>query len=255
MTKGISLQGFVPVRQEPSHTSGMVSQILFGENFTILETMGSWVLVKLDFDKTEGWVNRGSIMTAEAETGQRARFKLAVRPTVSVRDLTRGRLMILPAGAVWNHAAGKTWMLGGRQFELLSEEGWKDPGAENDPETTGTLLLSLPGIQGGRCGFGFDAPGLVQFLCRTLGIHLPRDCRAQAESGSPVNFIHEVKKGDLAFFDNTEGEIIHVGMALGQGRIIHAYDQVRIDILDHQGIFNAETEGYSHRLRIIKRPI
>ncbi len=253
MTKGISLQGFVPVRQEPSHTSGMVSQILFGETITTLDTRGTWVLVKLDFDKSEGWVSSGSILSAEAEAGQSTNFKLAVRPTVSVMDLNRGRPLILPAGSVWNHSAGETWMVGGRQFELLSEEGWMDPGAANDPETTGTLLLSLPGIQGGRCGFGFDAPGLVQFLCRTLGVNLPRDCKAQADSGFPVNFIHEVKKGDLVFFDNPEGEIIHVGMALGQGRIIHAYDQVRIDTLDHQGIFNAETKGYTHRLRIIKR--
>ena len=52
---------------------------------------------------------------------------------------------------------------------------------------------------------------------------------------------------------NEEGKIIHVGIALGEGQIIHASGQVRIDQLDHQGIFNLETQAYTHKLRLMKR--
>ncbi len=253
MTKGIAIQGFIPLRQDPSHTSEMISQILFGEIFHIMKTSGSWHHVKLEFDGTEGWADNASIQALEEEEGDRRVFKIAVKPVVSIKDLDRAMPMILPAGSIWNATAGKTWTAGRRSFELLSEKGWTDPGMHNDPEEIGKQLLSVPGLYGGRCGFGFDAPGFIQLLCRIMGVSMPRDCSAQAESGSSLSFIHEVEKGDLAFFDNQAGEINHVGMALGQGRIIHAYDQVRIDTLDHQGIFNADTEGYTHRLRIIKR--
>jgi hypothetical protein len=255
MTKGISLQGFVPVRQEPNHTSGMVSQILFGETITILETRGFWAFVKLDFDGTEGWAASGSIQHLEEGPGPGDKFRMVVYPSVTVTDLDHGRPLLLPAGAIRCVSTGTTFSAGGRNFGLLSEDGWMDSGVGKDPEKTGRLLLSVPGLYGGRCGFGCDAPGLMQLLYRTMGISLPRSCASQAEAGSPLSFIHEVEKGDLAFFDNEKGEINHVGMVLGQGKIIHAYDQVRIDTLDHQGIFNAETKGYTHRLRVIKRPI
>jgi cell wall-associated NlpC family hydrolase len=92
---------------------------------------------------------------------------------------------------------------------------------------------------------------------RLNGKTLPRDAYQQAECGSPINFIEESQTGDLAFFDNSEGRIIHVGMVLRQSptnvRIIHASGCVRIDTLDHEGIFNHTSEQYTHKLRIIKR--
>jgi cell wall-associated NlpC family hydrolase len=75
----------------------------------------------------------------------------------------------------------------------------------------------------------------------------------QSNAGNIISFIHEIEPGDLAFFDNLEGEIIHVGIILHGGRIIHSSDYVRIDRLDQQGIFNVEKGKYTHKLRIIKR--
>ena len=86
-----------------------------------------------------------------------------------------------------------------------------------------------------------------------MGINLPRDASQQVELGETIDFIGEVKQGDLAFFDNQEGNIVHVGIILEDRQIIHASGKVRIDQLDHQGIFNRETNEYSHKLRIIKR--
>jgi cell wall-associated NlpC family hydrolase len=85
------------------------------------------------------------------------------------------------------------------------------------------------------------------------GIRLLRDAYQQAEQGTLVNFIEEIQTGDLAFFDNEEERIIHVGIVLDKQTIIHASGHVRIDRLDHQGIFNVDTKKYSHKLRIIKR--
>jgi len=68
-----------------------------------------------------------------------------------------------------------------------------------------------------------------------------------------LSFVEESESGDLAFFDNEEGNIIHVGIVLDDNRIIHASGKVRIDKLDHQGIFNVDTGLYTHRLRLIKK--
>jgi cell wall-associated NlpC family hydrolase len=59
----------------------------------------------------------------------------------------------------------------------------------------------------------------------------------------------------LAFFDNEEGAIIHVGIIMENNYIIHASGKVRVDRLDHLGIFNPETQKHTHKLRVIKKII
>ena len=114
------------------------------------------------------------------------------------------------------------------------------------------MYINSPYLWGGRSPFGIDCSGFVQLVYRMNGIQLPRDASDQAKIGQTLSFIEEAEEGDLAFFDNNEGDIIHVGIMLEDNRIIHASGKVRIDKIDHQGIYNVDTKQYSHRLRIIK---
>jgi cell wall-associated NlpC family hydrolase len=106
---------------------------------------------------------------------------------------------------------------------------------------------------GGRSPFGIDCSGFTQIIFKCIGISLKRDAYQQAEAGVVVDFIQSAELGDLAFFHNDEGKITHVGMVLKDQKIIHASGKVRIDTLDHYGIFDAEKKKYSHQLKIIKR--
>jgi cell wall-associated NlpC family hydrolase len=117
------------------------------------------------------------------------------------------------------------------------------------------LYLNTPYLWGGRSPFGIDCSGFTQLLYKLNGVKLPRDASQQAKVGQTLSFVEESEAGDLAFFDNEEGNIIHVGMVLDNNRIIHASGKVRIDRLDHQGIYNVDTNKYSHRLRLIKKII
>jgi len=108
---------------------------------------------------------------------------------------------------------------------------------------------------GGRSPFGIDCSGLVQMVYKLSGIKLPRDANQQSTKGIPVNFLSEAVPGDLAFFDNEEGNIVHTGIILSNNRIIHSSGRVRVDSLDHEGIYNENLKQYTHKLRIIKRII
>jgi hypothetical protein len=257
MDKGISFQGFVPVRKDPSEASEMVTQVLFGETFRILGHEGAWLHISADFDSSEGWLRNYAIhrfeAMNEAEKTSLAGYRIVAAPSIRLLDPTDRQTQLLPAGSIYPLASGKTLSLHGRVFDLVSEAGLVRPGPDLDPEEIGQGLLSIPYLYGGRCGFGFDSSGLVQLICRMMGIVLPRECHLQSELGTTINFTHEIQPGDLAFFDNTAGEIYHAGIVLHGGLILHAYDRVRIDKLDQQGIFNLEKEAYTHRLRIIKR--
>lgn len=252
MQKGISYQGFLPVRTEPSEKADMFSQLLFSESFSILEEKGAWLLIKPDFNDIEGWVVKNSVRAGimpekpgnEAKEGE----MMVIHPSVTVLDTLNARPLLLPAGSVLKLSQEES-------FKKLTDDGWRIPGNDADPEECGKMLLSIPHLHGGRSGFGFDAAGLVQMLCRLMGRFLPHSIAGQAEAGNIVNFIHEAEKGDLAFFHEGEDEFSHVGMVLDEGKIIHVSDQVRIDKLDQQGIYCVEKESYTHQLRVVKQLI
>jgi len=113
--------------------------------------------------------------------------------------------------------------------------------------------LDVSYMWGGKSRCGIDCSGFAQQVYRQFGVKLPRDSYQQAALGEVVGFLQEVQTGDLAFFDNEEGKITHVGIMLSSDEIIHASGKVRIDKIDTQGIINAQTGARTHKLRIIKR--
>ena len=135
-----------------------------------------------------------------------------------------------------------------------------NPGHASSPERQLALLRKMgqqfrqaPYVWGGKNLFGIDCSGLMQTLFGLIGIQLPRDAKQQIALGEPVDFVTQAKAGDLAFFDNAEGNIVHVGLVQDEGMILHASGEVRLDPLDHHGIFNRDRQKYSHKLRLIKR--
>jgi cell wall-associated NlpC family hydrolase len=143
---------------------------------------------------------------------------------------------------------------GDESYEFDGEINHPDPDeARRQLVEFAMVYRNAPYLWGGRSPFGIDCSGLVQVLYKMVGVALKRDAYQQAEEGHTLSFVEEAELGDLAFFDNEEGHIIHVGMLVGPNSIIHASGKVRIDKLDHQGIFNVDTGKYSHKLRLIRK--
>jgi cell wall-associated NlpC family hydrolase len=113
--------------------------------------------------------------------------------------------------------------------------------------------LNVPYLWGGKSVFGTDCSGFVQQVFKMAGIWLPRDSGDQAELGETVEFVQAARLGDLAYFDNEEGRIIHVGIMLNENTIIHSSGYVHVDRIDHAGIIHHLTGARTHKLRIIKR--
>ena len=118
---------------------------------------------------------------------------------------------------------------------------------------TALLYLNTPYLWGGKTPFGIDCSGFTQMVYKLNGYRLKRDASQQVEQGEALSFIEASEPGDLAFFDNTEGDIIHVGIIMKDNYILHSHGKVRIDRLDHTGIFNIQTRLHTHKLRVIKR--
>ena len=138
----------------------------------------------------------------------------------------------------------------GHRFEGKQLE---NPKSKDNLVNTALHYLNSPYMWGGKSPFGIDCSGFVQCVYQLHGVQLPRDAYLQAEHGETLGFIDESEAGDLAFFDDEEGKITHVGIIMSDYHIIHAFGQVRIDRLDQTGIFNNALNKHTHKLRVIKK--
>jgi cell wall-associated NlpC family hydrolase len=235
----------------------MVTQLLFGETFSILEERGNWLLVCMHLDNYEGWIDRKQSMKVSVEFIE----KLNSHTPHIVSDKTSvcyskndSNYILLGKGCRLPMLTNNTFHLGEKAFTTISK-GKPVPRkiAVNKVAKTAIDYLNTPYVWGGRSIMGVDCSGLVQIVFQICGLNLPRDAAQQALTGTTIDFIDEVLPGDLAFFDNPAGEIIHVGIIAAPGEIIHASGRVKIDKIDHNGIFDSDLGNYSHSLRIIKR--
>lgn len=235
MEKGICNISVAPLRAEPSHQSEMVSQILFGESVDFLETNGSFSKIRMHFDQYEGWVDTKQISEIPEADLENRKTKLITEP-FRFYDSGIGKILISAGSEIpFEH-----------EIEVF-------PATREGIAETVKMFLNVPYLWSGRSFFGIDCSGFTQLVFKVHGIQLRRDAYQQAEVGSVLDFVEESEPGDLAFFENQEGKISHVGIMLEDQKIIHAYGKVRIDLLDSTGIFNKDLAKHTHKLRFVKR--
>lgn len=254
---GICLLSIIPCRKEASNTSEMVTQLLFGEHYSVINQNEEWVQIETAYDKYPCWINKKQHHVINEATFKLLELQQAVLVNELfglIKHVTTNSSVVVPIGSTLPGFLNKEFKITeqvfrfeGKTFQITKK---------NNPQQiieTASLFLNAPYLWGGKTIFGIDCSGFTQLVFKLNGYKLPRDARQQAELGFPLSFVEEAQAGDLAFFDNEEGHIIHVGIVIGNGQIIHASGKVRIDKFDHYGIHNTDTKKYSHMLRVIKR--
>jgi gamma-D-glutamyl-L-lysine dipeptidyl-peptidase len=242
---------FVPLRSGPSHKTEMLSQVLFGEKYSIIDKAGTWIKIETVFDNYTGWLDTAHLQQCAAEdisTGNVLNRSLLCYKN----DKTK---LVLEAGCeIFNPDFEKKIFFAGDKKYIAGDDFSKSFVSINDSfADTALKYINSPYIWGGRIPSGIDCSGLTQLVYKIHGIAIPRDSWKQAEAGQSIDFIDQSEPGDLVFFDNERGKITHVGMILSKGLVIHASGRIRIDTIDHQGIYKTEIGGYSHKLRMIRR--
>jgi len=251
---GICNLAIVPVRSEPSDRSEIVTQLLFGEHIEILERQNQWARIKIQFDDYIGWVDSKQYQVI-SETQYNQLSKEAIILNADLIDYITGAnnlLLPIPLGASLTFLNNNEINTSGFDFEGTKTSGVKPKSALIN---TAFMYLNAPYLWGGKTPFGIDCSGFTQMVYKLNGYKIHRDASQQALEGEPLSFIEESEVGDLAFFDNDEGNIIHVGIIMENNYIIHASGKVRIDRLDHLGIYNPELNKHTHKLRVIKKII
>jgi len=254
MPYGICNLNSIPLRATPSDSSEMVSQVLFGECFEIVDKQNNWLQIVLSFDGYQGWIDNKQQIAISKELFESLNNEeqTIVGDMVNFVTFNKTELFTLSLGAtlplykqpnfILNQIAytyDGSFFKGIRKKESLIENAY--------------YYLNSPYLWGGKTPFGIDCSGFTQMVYKLSGHVILRDASQQATQGETLSFIEESEPGDLAFFDDEEGNIIHVGIILANHHIIHAHGKVRIDKLDHSGIYNVDTKRHTHKLRVIKK--
>lgn len=232
-----------PVRTGPDHKSEMSSQLLFGEYCIAGETIqDGFVHITMKADGYEGWCQLNHITATDETSFNTPVTRLAAGWVNDV--LFNDTVMRIPFGSTLHPGISFDGELWDCHTAVPSEENL---------QKIAYTFLNTAYLWGGRSVFGTDCSGFTQTVFRFFNIALKRDAHQQAAQGSTVDFLQQARCGDLAFFDNEAGEIIHVGILLNDKAILHASGKVQADHIDNSGIVHKQTGQRMHRLRIIKR--
>ena len=247
MTLGICNLSIVPVRIVDSDKSEMINQLIYGDIIEILEEKEKWVKIKSLYDDYIGWIDKKQYFKIEDN------IKLDLNKPVYSIDLVEfiennnNELITIPIGSDISNIS-----LMNHKFDGKTISGNNN---RNSIVNTALSFLNSPYLWGGKTPFGIDCSGFTQMVYKINGYKLCRDAKDQANQGETLSFIEESEAGDLAFFNNDQGDIIHVGIILQNNHIIHASGKVRIDRIDHSGIYNNDLNKHTHSLRYIKKII
>lgn len=247
-----------PVRSAPSDKEEIVTQLLFGELVDIIDVGKSkknWCQIRCNWDGYEGWMDIRQLQRISPEEVESYETDHAYCLDLVSTLTNNDHFLPITMGATLPNFDGFNLHLGDKHYTFGGQAIRRE-----SLRATSEIIIKLarrylyaPYLWGGRSPFGIDCSGFTQTVFKMAGIRLRRDASQQIEQGKLIDFVEQSQPADLAFFDNEKGRIVHVGIVMDGGFIIHSSGQVRIDKLDHYGIFNEKSGIYSHKLRVIKR--
>ncbi|WP_156306619.1 C40 family peptidase [Sphingobacterium endophyticum] len=254
MALGICVLSSISVLESPEFSSNRVYELLFGEAFTIIERKKSWTMIQILDSEIQGWIMEGQFDLVEE-----------IIPIDYIIDEVGGyavagenkTLQIFHGSPI---PENKSIVTSNDNYKILSDlrstlDGYEEERDREHLENFVASYLNTPFSYKGRTIHGVDNIGLCGLFYRHFGIEIPKDIPSILQLGTTIDFVSEIKGGDLAFFIDDEGTVNHIGIVISDEEVLHVVEKVRIDSIDNEGIFNHDLEQTTHKLRIVKRLI
>lgn len=246
----------VPVRAAAADQSEQVTQLLFGDHYTIIDVSesGKWLKIKIYFDDYEGWIDAKQHYPVSDEYYEQINnsdYKITLDYTSNI--LFKKKLINIVIGSVLPIATNELFKM---EEQLAFNGDAKSLNQRREFDFIKVIAfryINSPYLWGGKSPFGIDCSGFVQQVFKIAGYRLQRDARKQAVQGEKVDGLEQASPGDLLYFSNNEGRINHVGILLEDNEVIHASGQVKVDKVDEKGIYSENDELYTHQLAAIRR--
>lgn len=256
MSFGYTKLSIIPVRAADNEQSEMVTQLIFGDIYKVTLEKKKWLKIIIESDQYEGWIDKTmffEISDSYFNLIKNSKAKVS-NSLISYLESDQEKIHLVK-GSSFPLMEANQLIIGEKSYKLKDFSETAQLNVREEIISSAKDYLSTPYLWGGKSPFGIDCSGFSQMVYKISGIPIPRDASQQVNLGQSRNFMEEAQIGDLAFFDNEDGQVIHVGIVIEDRKIIHASGQVRIDKLDHQGIYNTDFKAYTHKLRVIQNII
>lgn len=265
------------LRLQPDYESPLETQELMGTVVEIVGEKSYWREIITPQPYKAWCTNQGLVEMTEEEleaylAAPKVMFKELYGHIYTQPSFKSATLCDLVGGDIMRYAgrkgrwtkvmlpSGKTGYVPSK--ELKVHEGFRsiamgEGNAESiSPEVTEAIiaeaekLVGVPYLWGGMSSKGVDCSGLVRICHIMNGILLPRNASQQIKCGDRVE-LDELQRGDLVYFgtpatDDKPMRVTHIGIYLGNGRIIHSSHRVRIN-----SIIPGEKDYYENAHRLI----
>ena len=242
--------GRVPLQAGRGNNTERVSELLFGEEFTVYEPyeeVVEYVWGQASNDHYVGYVNKGALGPGPFDEADK-RVTALMTPVFSRPDIKAPIEDYLPLNAVLKQDN----MVG--DFANIREKGFVHyrhlaPIGEfaTDFVSVAERFLGAPYVWGGKTIAGLDCSGLIQTALQAAGIAAPRDTDMMEKALGLLVGRDELQRGDLIFWKG------HMGVMLDASRLLHAnafHMEVFIENLDQAA---ARIEKIAGPITSIKR--
>ena len=208
--------GRVSLHAAPSGTSEQVSEILYGEAFTVYERGPGWAWGQAERDGYVGYVTGGVLDVLHGPAKANARINALMAPVFSQPSIKSAIFDYLPLNAVLadDVREGDFVKIAPHAYIHKQHVG---PVADSDFVTVAERFLDVPYVWGGRTAAGLDCSGLIQTALQAVGKSAPRDTDMMEKAlGVVLGENEPARRGDLVFWKG------HVGVMLDGARLLHA---------------------------------
>ncbi len=211
--KGICRLSLVAMRKKPVDDAEMVSQLLFGEHYSIVEVSknNQWVQIEQYFDGQLGWIRADQHFPIADEYFNKINesdYKVCLDVVSNI--LFRKNNIAILLGSVLPIATNELFKM---EEQLAFNGDAKSLAQKRDAEFLESILkrfISSPLLCGGKSPFGIDIAGLIQQSFKTAGYRLKRSLTEQAKQGQLVANIEESQMGDVIFYGKEKPENAHI---------------------------------------------
>ena len=203
--------------KKPSTKSEIVTQMIYGDSFSISKRSKKWLKIKIKDDGYKGYVKN-------------RKFSKFLKPTHKV-NILRSKVFKLP-----NKRRKINEISFGSKIKVLENKknffkfsnGWINKNdvkpisyREKNPFRKISLFKNIKYKWGGKSFKGIDCSALIQIFLNFNNKFCPRDAKDQVKFFKKNIRLKKIKKNDIIFWKG------HVALALSDKKLIHAYGPMK----------------------------